>query len=372
MAQRAYKYRVYPDPEQQQLLLRTFGCTRFVWNYMLGERSRIWAQEHRSLSFAEQSRMLTELKSQAEYAWLNEVSSVALQQVLRHQQAAFSAFFAKRSRYPRFKSKHRSRRSATFSNQAASLGGRTLRLPKMGPLEVRGGRFPPADAEQGSVVVSLDTAGRWFASVQVEDRSIQPLPRLDTAVGIDAGLTSLLTLSTGRKVANPHHERRDRERLARAQRNLSQKQKDSRNREKARLRVGRAYARISDRRSDHLHKLTTRLVHENQVIAVEDLHVRGMIQNHSLARVISDASWGEMVRQLEYKSAWYGRTFVKVDRWFPSSKTCSGCGHLMSKMPLDVRSWECPSCGAKHDRDVNAAKNILSAGLAAVMPVEGA
>src|SRR5690606_6999233 len=193
---------------------------------------------------------------------------------------------------------------------------------------------------------------------------IAPAPATTSAVGIDAGITSLVTLSTGEKVANPRHERRDRARLAKAQRELSRKEKGSANREKARRRVAKVHARIADRRRDFLHKLSTRLVRENQTVVIEDLTVRNLVKNHSLARAISDASWRELRMMLEYKCAWYGRALVVIDRWFPSSKLCGACGTVAARMPLNVREWTC-DCGAVHDRDVNAAKNILAAGLAA-------
>jgi putative transposase len=190
------------------------------------------------------------------------------------------------------------------------------------------------------------------------------VPPTTTAVGIDLGLTTLVTLSTGERITNPRHEKRDRERLARAQQTLARKQKGSNNRDRARIRVARIHARITDRRTDHLHKLTTRLVRENQTVVIEDLTVRNMIKNHSLARAISDTAWHQLRSMLEYKCDWYGRNLIVVDRWYPSSKLCSTCGHRMGAMPLNIRSWVCPNCGAAHDRDVNAARNILAAGLA--------
>ncbi|MBB2742405.1 UNVERIFIED_ORG: IS605 OrfB family transposase [Microbispora rosea subsp. rosea] len=210
--------------------------------------------------------------------------------------------------------------------------------------------------------MSRDSAGRWFVSILVEER-IRPLAPNGDAVGVDAGISALVTLSTGKKVTNPRHERADRRRLARAQRALARKAKGSANHAKARLKVARIHARIADRRQDHLHKLTTRLVRETQTVAIEDLTVRNLMKNRRLARAISDASWREMRAMLEYKAAWYGRELLVVDRWFPSSKLCSACGTLQHSLPLHVREWRC-ACGAVHDRDVNAAKNILAAGLA--------
>ena len=214
------------------------------------------------------------------------------------------------------------------------------------------------------MTVSQDSAGRWFVSLLCDDPTVKPLPATDGAVGVDVGLDHLLTLATGEKVANPRHERKDRARLALAQRRLARKAKgDGANRAKARREVARIHARIADRRRDGLHKLTTRLVRENQTIVIEDLTVRNMVKNRSLARAISDAAWSEFRSLLEYKAAWYGREVIAVDRFFPSSKLCSTCGTLQDKMPLSVRTWTC-SCGTTHDRDVNAAKNLLAAGLA--------
>lgn len=372
VALRAFRYRFEPTAEQVELLARTFGCVRYVWNHALAERQRVYATTGRSMTYAQSCRALTTLKADDEHGWLREVSSVPLQQTLRHQQAAFAAFFAKRSRYPRFKAKHRCRDSATFTRMGFSWRGGQLRLAKLSePLAIRWSRPLPAGADPSSVTVSRDAAGRWFVSILVEDPTIKALPPAEGTIGIDVGLTSLLTLSTGEKVTNPRHERRDRQRLAKAQRTLARKQKGSANREKARRKVARVHARIADRRRDHLHKLTTRLVRENQTLVIEDLTVRNMLGNHSLARAISDASWHELRRMLEYKADWYGRQVIAIDRWYPSTKTCSACGRLTTSMPLSIREWTCDGCGTVHDRDVNAAKNILSAGLAAAMPVEG-
>ncbi|GAA1691936.1 hypothetical protein GCM10009680_34260 [Streptomyces yatensis] len=215
------------------------------------------------------------------------------------------------------------------------------------------------------MTVSQDAAGRWFVSLLCEDPGVQPLPTMDAAVGVDAGLDHLLTLSTGEKITNPRHERHDRARLAKAQRELARKAKgEGANRAKSRRKVARVHARITDRRRDTLHKITTRLVRDNQTIVIEDLTVRNLLKNGRLARAISDAAWSEFRTMLEYKARWYGREVIAVDRWFPSSKLCSHCGTLQNTMPLNVRTWTCGSCGVTHDRDVNAARNILAAGLA--------
>lgn len=361
---RGFLYRFYPTAEQEALLRRTLGCVRLVYNKALHERSEAWTGAKKSISYAAQSRALTEWKKTADLAFLNEVSSVPLQQALRHLQSAYLAFFSKRTRYPSFKRKSRGG-SAEFSRSAFRFEDGALTLAKMGePLDVRWSRPLPAGAQPSTVTVSLDAAGRWHVSLLCEDKSIKPLPKITTAVGIDLGLTTLVTLSTGEKVSNPKHDALELARKRVLSRRLARKTKGSKNRYKAGLKLAQLHARVADRRRDHLHKLSTRLVRENQAIVVEDLNVRGMVKLRPLSRAISDAGWSEFVRQLEYKAEWRGRTFVKVDRFFPSSKACSCCGLILDSIPLSVRHWTCPGCKAEHDRDVNAARNILAAGLA--------
>ncbi|HEY5834988.1 RNA-guided endonuclease InsQ/TnpB family protein [Streptomyces sp.] len=360
---RAFKYRFYPTDEQAAELSRTFGCVRLVYNRALEERTRAWHGEQRRISYVQSSAGLTEWKKTEELAFLTEVSSVPLQQALRHLQGAFANFFAKRAKYPTYKSKKKSRKSAEYTRSGFKFRDGKLTLAKMAePLDIRWSRPLSEGSEPTTVTVSQDVAGRWHVSMLCDD-TITPAPATTAAVGIDAGITSLLTLSTGEKITNPRHERKDRARLAKVQRELSRKEKGSANRAKACRKVARIHARIADRRRDHLHKLTTRLVRENQTVVIEDLTVRNMVKNHSLARAISDASWREMRSMLEYKCAWYGRELVTVDRWFPSSKLCGTCGTIAAKMPLNVREWTC-GCGITHDRDVNAARNIKAAGLA--------
>lgn len=361
---RAYQYRFYPTEGQERELVRTFGCVRLVYNKALQVRTEAWYREQRRVNYNETSALLTAWKRTEDLAFLNDVSSVPLQQALRHLQGAFANFFDKRAGYPHFRSRKTSRQSAEYTRSAFTWRDGTLTLAKMRePLNIVWSRPLPAGTQPSTVTVSRDSAGRWFVSILVET-SVDHLPSTDAVIGVDAGLESLVTLSTSEKVTNPRHERRDRDRLAKAQRELARKAAGSRNREKARRKVAHIHARITDRRRDHLHKLTTRLVRENQVVVIEDLHVRNMLRNRTLARAISDASWSEFRCMLEYKAHWYGREVITVDQWFPSSKTCSACGTLVETMPLNVRSWTCAGCGASHDRDINAARNILAAGLA--------
>ena len=371
VVKRAYKYRFYPAPEQADLLNRTFGSVRYVYNRALAERSRAWTQDQHRVTFAETCRMLTTWKADPDTAWLYEVSNVALQQGLQHLQNAYVNFWGKRAKYPAFKSRHKSRASATFTTSGFRYRDGQIWLAKMDdPLDIRWSRPLPEGSEPSTVTVGRDAAGRWHISILVEC-PVETLPSSDSTVGIDAGITSLVTLSTGEKIANPKHERRDRTRLAKAQRRLAKKQKGSANRARAKVKVARVYARITDRRTDFLHKLSTRIIRETQTVIIEDLSVRNMVRNHSLARAISDASWSELRRQLEYKADWYGRTVVPVDRWYPSSKTCSACGVIAAKMPLNIREWACAACGVLHDRDVNAAKTIKAAGLAVLACGDG-
>lgn len=362
---RAFKYRFYPTGEQAAELSRTFGCVRKVYNMALAARTEAWARQER-VNYNRTSAMLTAWKKTEELAFLNDVSSVPLQQTLRHLQTAFTNFFSKRARYPRFKSRKKSRKSAEYTTSAFRFRDGRLTLAKMTePLDIVWSRPLPKGASPSTVTVSQDAAGRWFVSMLCEDPSVKSLPVNGNAVGIDVGLEHLLTLSSGEKITNPRHERKDRARLALAQRRLARKAKgDGANRRKARQKAAKIYARIADRRRDGLHKLTTRLVRENQTLVIEDLTVRNMVRNHTLARAISDASWSEFRSLLEYKAAWYGRDVIAVDRFFPSSRLCSHCGTLQDGMPLHVRTWTCDSCGTIHDRDVNAAKNLLAAGLA--------
>jgi putative transposase len=271
-------------------------------------------------------------------------------------------FFEGRAKSPTFKKKQHEQ-SVTYASTAFTLDGKALTLAKMQvPLDMCWHRSLPKDAKPSSVTISKDSANRSFVSILVEEE-IRPLPTTPKMVGLDLGIKSLVALSTGESVGNPRYFAKHENRLAKAQRRLARKNKGSKNRHKARLKVARLHARIADRRRDYQHKLSTRIVHENQVICVESLAVKNMVKNHSLAKAIADVGWGEFVRQLEYKATWYGRTLVKIDRWYPSSKTCSSCKQVLDSLTLDRREWVCPECGMLHDRDTNAAMNILAEGL---------
>jgi putative transposase len=361
MAKRAYKYRFYPTPEQAQLLARTFGCVRFVYNAVLRYRTDAFFSGQTKIGYNGASRKLTELKQEPETTFLKEVSSVPLQQCIRHQQAAFKNFFEGRAGYPKFKSK-RHRQSATFVGTAFQYRNGQLFLAKCrAPLAVRWSRDLPC--QPSSVTVSKDTAGRYFVSClcQFEPESMPTMPKM---VGIDLGLKDLFVTSEGHRTGNPRHTAKYEARLARAQRRLSRKKLGSANRAKARHKVARVHAKMADCRRDHLHKQSRQIVNENQVICIESLRVKGMMKNRTLSKAIGDAGWGEFVHQLQYKGVWAGRTVVAIDQWFPSSKRCSNCGFVVERMPLQVRHWICPECETEHDRDINAAINIKAAGLA--------
>lgn len=359
---RGFQYRFYPTASQKTALAKTFGCCRYVYNWALDLRSKAWQERAESVPYGATSAALTELKRQPEVAWLNEVSCVPVQQSLRHLQTAFVRFWEHGAGYPSFKSKG-DRQSAEFTRSAFQWRDGNLTLAKVGKLKIRWSRrFSESPT---TVHVSRTPAGRYYVSFRV-DEPIALMPEATGEIGIDLGLTAFAAFSDGTKHQAPRPLRRKMADLKRAQKALSRKQKGSKNRDKARIRVAKIHQKISDIRRDDLQKLTTRLVRENQTLVIEDLNVSGMMANHSLAGAIGDSGWGEFVRELEYKCAWYGRVLVRIDRWFPSSKLCSACGFRNEAMPLAVREWQCPECGSAHDRDANAARNILAEGHSAI------
>ncbi len=364
----AYKVRAYPDPEQVQQLRRTFGCVRLVWNKTLGERQRRYTTEQRSTSYRETDNTLTAWKRTDELAFLSEVSSVPLQQTLRHQHTAFQNFFAGRGQYPRFKSRNH-RQSAHYTRSAFRIKPDGLWLAKTtAPLRVA---WSWPDVELGSldptmVIVSCEPDGRWYVTFAVDVDDPAPLLPSGQTVGVDVGLCEFAVLSTGERIPNPRHLEQRQRRLARYQRRMARRLPGSANRRKAKRKVARAHAKVRAARRDFLHQTSTALVRRFDRIGVEDLNVSGMVRNRRVARAISDAGWAEFRAMLEYKAQRAGRTVVVVDRWYPSSKTCSACGHLLAHLSLGMRQWTCPGCGTRHDRDLNAAKNLdTAAGLAA-------
>jgi putative transposase len=355
-----YRYRLAPTEAQREHLTHVFGSCRYVFNHMLRVRTDAYFKDGVSVGYHESSRRLTALKQTPEHAWLNDVSCVPTQQSLRHLQVAFINFFEKRTAYPTFKRKD-GKQSAEYTRSAFKWTNSVLSVSGLGTLKVRWSRA--FTSIPSTVTISLDTAGRYFVSLCL-DEPREPLPKTGQSVGIDLGITRLATLSNGERIENPRPLKRLEALLTRASRDLSRKSRGSRRRADAKLRLAKLHARVSDARADYLNKVTTDLVRRFDVICIEDLHVRGMTKNHSLARALSDAALGSFRRMIEYKAAWHGREVRVVDRFYPSSKRCSACGHVVKELPLSIRTWTCPDCRAVHDRDENAAINILAAGQA--------
>jgi putative transposase len=361
LVNRAYKYRFYPTKEQIKQLARSFGCSRFVYNWFLKLKTDAYYEKKEKINYHKTSELLTELKKEKDFIWLNEISSVVLQQTLRNLDKAFTNFFARRAKYPQFK-KRNSKQSIRLVNTAFSFSNGKLTIAKnKEPLNIRwSGSFK---GEPSSITISKDCANRYFVSFAVEEKTFE-FPEISKTIGIDVGIKDVCVTSDEFKSGSPKYLRKYEMELTKRQRQLSKKVKGSKNRAKAKLKVAKVHVKISDSRNDFNNKLTTRLICENQAIAVESLNVKGMQNNHKLAKSIADSSWGDFFRKLKYKAEWYGRKLLEIDRFFPSSKRCNHCGHINNQLKLSDRIWECPSCKCILDRDINAAKNILTVGLA--------
>lgn len=352
---RAYKYRIYPDSQQQERLSKQFGSTRFVYNQFLRKRIDTYAKTGKGLTYYDTALQLTELKKQAEYSWLNEADAQAMQQSLRDLDTAYSNFFNKYTKFPRFKKKH-GKQTCRFP-QRFRVEGDKLRIPKVGLVKIVLHR--PIEGKMKNLTISRTKNGNYFASIQVEQEIPEPTYS-GNQIGLDLGLKDFAVTSDEQRFPNPKYLAKSEYKLGRLQRRLSIAQSGSKGREKARIKVARQYERIANQRKDFLHKLSRQLVEENQLIVIEDLNVKGMVQNHCLAKAISDVGWSEFVRQLSYKGRWYGCHVEKIDRFFPSSKRCFHCGFINQDLKLSDRHWKCPECESLLDRDLNAAQNILN------------
>jgi len=352
---RAYKYRIYPNSQHQDKLSQQFGGCRFVYNYFLRKRIDTYAETGKGLTYYDTALQLTELKKQPDYNWLKDMDSQAAQQALRDLDTAYSNFFSKRAKFPNFKKKH-DKQSCRFP-QRFKIEGNKLYIPKVGWIKIVLHR--PIEGKMKNLTISKTKSGKYFASIQVEQEIEKPVYK-GGEIGLDLGLKDFAVTSDGQRFPNPKHLKKSEKKLAKLQRRLSRTKKGSKGRGKAQLKVAKQHERIVNQRKDFLHKLSRQLVENNQLIAIEDLNIRGMMKNHKLAKSISDAGWYEFARQLGYKGDWYGCHIEQIDRFFPSSKRCFHCGHINDLLKLSDREWICTECGSVLDRDINAAQNILN------------
>lgn len=370
LVNKAYKFRIYPNKEQEILIAKTIGCSRFVFNHFLGMWNDTYKETGKGLTYNACSAQLPQLKIELE--WLKEVDSIAIQTALKNLADAYKRFFKKQNDKPRFKSKKNNVQSYTtkHTNGNIAIVDNKIKLPKLGFIKFAKSR--EIDGRIMNATVRRNSSGKYFVSILTEVE-IQSLEKADSAIGIDLGITDFAILSDGHKIDNNKFTSKMEKKLKREQRKLSKraliaKNKgihllDAKNYQKQKRKVARLHERVINQRDDFLNKLSTEIIKNHDIICIEDLNTKGMLRNHKLAKSISDVSWSAFVSKLEYKATWYGKTIVKVSRWFPSSQICSDCGHHDGKKSLEIRDWTCPICHANHDRDINASKNILAEGL---------
>lgn len=355
-----YKFRIYPNKGQQELIEKTFGCCRFVYNQILDTKIKLYQNENKSLTYYDTCKMLPNLKQ--EYEWLKEVDATALQNSLFNLDKAYKNFFEKRSRFPKFKSKKNSNCCYTTRQLASiKLFDKHIQVSKVGKIKCKFSK--QVEGKISLVTVRKTPSKKYYVSILVEKDEFKPFEKTGSVVGIDLGIKDFCITSDRLKYSNPNFLRKSEDQLIRCQRKLSRKSRGSNNYNKQRIKLAKIYEKISNQRTDFLQKLSTSLVKDYDIICTETLKVNNMLKNHNLAKSISDCSWSSFVNMLEYKSLWYDRDIRKIDTFYPSSKLCSNCGYKFEGLTLDIRAWTCPSCQTKHDRDVNAATNILYNGL---------